>query len=146
MGLVARRPPPPPRSPLARRIVLSVLVAIAIAALWYVVTEPTADDEAPLPAAVEAVSPEPGAQNLRQTTIVADLAAGYTGYLLMDGVEVPRDDLQIVDALGQVILRPTEDSDYRVLAPGPHCATVVYRRIGEDVNQSNTYRWCFSVH
>ena len=125
---------------------MSVIVAAAVAALVYVATEPSGDDEAPLPAAVEAVSPEPGAQNLRQTTVVADLAAGHTGYLLMDGVEVPRDDLQVVDALGQVLLRPTEDSDYRVLAPGPHCATVVYRKIGERLDQSSSYRWCFSVH
>ena len=124
----------------------SVIVAAAVGALVYVATEPSAEDESPLPAAVEAVSPEPGAQNLRQTTIAADLAAGHTGYLLMDGVEVPRDDLQVVEALGQVILRPTEDSDYRVLAPGPHCATVVYRKIGERLDQSSSYRWCFSVH
>ena len=146
MAPVARRPPSSARSPLARRIVLSVLVAAAVGALVYVATEPASDDQAPFPSEVEAVSPEPGAQNLRQTTIVADLAAGYTGYLLMDGTEVPRDDLQIVDALGQVALRPTEDSDYRVLSPGPHCATVVYRRIGERLDQSSSYRWCFSVH
>ena len=146
MTAVARRPPSSSRSPLARRIVLSVIVAVAVGALVYVATEPSADDESPLPSAVEAVSPEPGAQNLRQTTIAADLASGHTGYLLMDGVEVPRDDLQVVEALGQVILRPTEDSDYRVLAPGPHCATVVYRKIGERLDQSSSYRWCFSVH
>ncbi|HWC10916.1 MAG TPA: hypothetical protein VG455_06800 [Acidimicrobiales bacterium] len=143
---MARRSSPPPRSPLLRRIVLSMIVAVAVGALVYVATEPAGDDEAPLPSAVEAVSPEPGAQNLRQTTIAADLAVGFTGYLLMDGVEVPRDDLQVVDALGQVILRPTEDSDYRVLAPGPHCATVVYRKIGDRLDQSSSYRWCFSVH
>ena len=123
-----------------------MIVAVAVGALVYVATEPAGDDEAPLPSAVEAVSPEPGAQNLRQTTIAADLAVGFTGYLLMDGVEGPRDDLQVVDALGQVILRPTEDSDYRVLAPGPHCATVVYRKIGDRLDQSSSYRWCFSVH
>lgn len=123
-----------------------MIVAVAVGALVYVATEPAGDDEAPLPPAVEAVSPEPGAQNLRQTTIAADLAVGFTGYLLMDGVEVPRDDLQVVDALGQVILRPTEDSDYRVLAPGRHCATVVYRKIGDRLDQSSSYRWCFSVH
>jgi hypothetical protein len=146
MTPVAGRPPSPSRSPLARRIVMSLVLAAAVAGLVYVATAPSGDDEAPLPSAVEAVSPEPGAQNLRQTTIAADLAAGHTGYLLMDGVEVPRDDLQVVDALGQVVLRPTEDSDYRVLAPGPHCATVVYRRIGERLDQSSSYRWCFSVH
>ncbi len=143
---MARRPPPLPRSPLGRRIVLSVLVAIAIGALWYVATEPSRNDEAPLPEAVEAVSPEPQAQNLRQTTIAADLAPGYTGYLLMDGVEVPRDDLQIVDALNQVILHPTEDSDYRELAPGRHCATIVYRLIGQRESESSDFRWCFSLH
>ena len=146
MTPVAGRPPSPPRSPLARRIVLSVLVAAAVAALVYVATEPPGDDAPPLPDAVEAVSPAAGAQNLRQTTIAADLVAGYTGYLLMDGVEVPRDDLQVVEALGQVILRPTEDSDYRVLQPGSHCATIVYRRIGERLDQSSSYRWCFSLH
>ena len=143
---MVRRSPPPPRPPLARRIVLTFIVALAVAALVYVATEPSGDDGTPLPSAVEAVSPEPGAQNLRQTTIAADLAAGYTGYLLMDGVEVPRDDLQVVDSLGQVALRPTEDSDYRVLSPGPHCATVVYRKIGDRLDQSSSYRWCFSVH
>jgi hypothetical protein len=142
---MARRSPPP-RSALARSIVLSVIVAVAVAGLVYVATEPSGDDEPPLPSAVEAVSPEAGAQNLRQTTIAADLAPGYTGYLLMDGVEVPRDDLQVVDALNQVILRPTEDSDYRVLRPGPHCATVVYRKIGDRLDESSSYRWCFSVH
>ncbi len=140
------RSPTSPRPPLARRIVLSLLVAVAIGALWYVATEPSSDEGPPLPEAVEAVSPERGDLDLRQATIVADLAPGYTGYLLVDGVEVPRDDLQIVDALNQVILRPTEDSDYRVLAPGRHCATVVYRRIGEPEDRSSSYRWCFSLH
>ncbi len=146
MTPVARRPPSPPRSPLARRIVLSVLVATAIGLLVYVATEPSPDDGPPLPEAVESVSPERGDLDLRQVTVAADLAPGYTGYLLMDGVEVPADDLQVVDALNQVILRPTADSDYRVLRPGRHCATVVYRRIGERLDQSSSYRWCFSLH
>jgi hypothetical protein len=146
MTPVARRPPSPPRSPLARRIVISVVLAAAVAALVYVATEPSEEEGPPMPDAVEAVSPQRGDQNLRQTTIAADLAPGYTGYLLMDGVEVAADDLQVVDALNQVILRPTEDSDYRVLAPGSHCATVVYRKIGERLDQSSSYSWCFSLH
>jgi hypothetical protein len=146
MTPVARRPPTPARSPLARRIVLSVIVAAAIALLVYVATEPSRDEGPPLPEAVESVSPERGDLDLRQVTVAADLAPGYTGYLLMDGVEVPADDLQVVGALNQVILRPTADSDYRVLRPGPHCATVVYRRIGERLDQSSSYRWCFSLH
>ena len=131
---------------MVRRIVLSLLVALAVGALWYVATDSSRDEGPPRPEAVEAISPERGDLDLRQATIAADLAPGYTGYLLFDGVEVPRDDLQIVDALNQVILRPTEDSDYRVLAPGHHCATVVYRRIGEPLDQSSSYQWCFTLH
>lgn len=141
-----RRSTPRSGAALGPRIVLSLLVAAAIAGLVYVATDSGHDGAPAKPAAVEAVFPEGGDLDLRQTTIVADLAPGYTGYLLFDGVEVPEDDLQHVDALNQVILRPTEDSDYRVLPPGRHCVTVVYRRIGEQRDQSSSYRWCFSLH
>ncbi|HEX2273767.1 MAG TPA: hypothetical protein VHG90_07835 [Acidimicrobiales bacterium] len=143
MASPARRPSP---APLRRRIVLSLIVAAAVAVLVFAFTAPDPKNEEPKPDAVEMVFPQPGDRDLRQAEIVADLAPGYTGYLLIDGVEVPQDDIRFVDALNRVSLEPTEDSDYRVLASGRHCATVVYRRIGEPREQSNSYRWCFSVH
>jgi hypothetical protein len=98
------------------------------------------------PAAVEGVSPEGGDLDLRQATITADLAPGYQGYLEFDGIEVPDDDLQRVDALNTITLRPTEDSAYKQIAPGQHCAAVVYRPINTPRSASNTYRWCFALH
>ena len=137
---------PAPRSSLAQRVVLSLIVAAAVAGLVYVFTSPTGSEEPAKPSAVESVTPRGGDLDLRQVTIAADLAPGYTGYLMMDGVEVPEDDLQHVDALNQVILRPSEGSQYRELRPGRHCAAVVYRLIGEPREQSSSYRWCFSLH
>jgi hypothetical protein len=131
---------------LRRRIVLSLIVAAAVAGLVFAFTAPDPREEQPKPDAVERVFPQPGDRDLRQTTIVADLAPGYTGYLLIDGVEVPLDDIQFVDALNTVTLEPTEESDFRQLDSGTHCVTVVYRRIGQPRDQSNSYRWCFSVH
>jgi hypothetical protein len=128
------------------RIVLSLVVAAAVGGLVFAFTAPDPRNDEPAPEAIEMVFPRPGDRDLRQTTIFADLAPGYTGYLLMDGVEVPQDDIQFVDALNTVTLEPTEDSDYRQLASGNHCVTVVYRRIGEPREQSDSYRWCFSVH
>ncbi len=125
---------------------MSVLVAAAIGGLWWVATAPQDSDGPALPAAVEAVSPQGGGLDLRQATIAADLAPGYTGYLMLDGVEVPDDDLQRVDALNSVTLRPTIDSDYLELAPGQHCASVVYRRIGDPLETSESFRWCFKLH
>ncbi|MGI9022639.1 MAG: hypothetical protein ACR2HV_05310 [Acidimicrobiales bacterium] len=137
---------PAVRSPLGPRIVMSLLVFAALGGLVWVATAPQSSDNPTLPAAVELVSPQGGDLDLRQATIAADLAPGYTGYLLFDGVEVPDDDLQRVDALNTVTLRPTVDSDYLELTPGPHCATVVYRKIGEPMETSNNFRWCFELH
>jgi hypothetical protein len=111
-----------------------------------VATADQSTDVPSLPAAVEGVSPQGGDLDLRQATIAADLAPGYTGYLMFDGVEIPGDDLQHVDALNQVILKPTSVSDYRQLPPGSHCATVVYRKIADPPDVSDSYRWCFSLH
>jgi len=125
---------------------MAVAVAAAIGGLVFVATAPQSTDIPKLPAAVEAVSPQGGDLDLRQATIAADLAPGLTGYLLFDGVEIPDDDLQHVDALNQVILKPGIDSDYKQLAPGSHCATVVYRRFGDPREVSDSYRWCFTLH
>ena len=125
---------------------MSLMVAAAIAGLWWVATDEKPAEGPAMPSAVEAVSPQVGNLDLRQATISADLAPGYTGYLMFDGVEVPDDDLQRVDALNSVTLRPTAVSDYRELAPGPHCATVVYRKIGEPLSASESFRWCFTLH
>lgn len=128
------------------RIIMAAAVAAAIGGLVYVATAPRTSDVTKLPPAVEGVSPQSGDLDLRQATIAADLAPGLTGYLLFDGVEIPEDDLQHVDALNQVILKPGVDSDYRQLSPGRHCVTVVYRKFGEPREASDSYRWCFTLH
>jgi len=141
-----RRSAAVPRRPLAERIVVAVAVAAAVGGLVWVATADRATDIPALPSAIEAVSPQGGDLDLRQATIAADLGPGYTGYLLFDGAEVPDDDLQHVDALNQVILKPKPESDYLQLAPGNHCATVVYRKFGEPLDASESYRWCFILH
>ena len=131
---------------MARRIVMTLILAVAVGGFVFVFSEPKQELIPDRPPEVEAVYPDGGNLDLRQVTIVADLAPGYTGYLLLDGVEVPRDDVQFVDALNTLTLRPQPGSDYEVLRPGPHCATAVYRRIGEPESESSNYRWCFRLH
>ncbi len=125
---------------------MGLIAAAAIGGIVYTFSAPTRQAPAQFPAAVEAVSPAGGDLDLRQVTISADLAAGYTGYLTLDGVEVPEDDLHRVDALNTVTLRPQPDSDYLQLQPGPHCAGVVYWPIGRPRDEGSTYRWCFRLH
>jgi hypothetical protein len=92
------------------------------------------------------VFPVGGNLELRQVSIVADLAPGYTGYLSIDGNEVPEDDVQFVDALNSLTLRPQPGSDFETLDEGSHCATVFYRRIGQPRASSAAFRWCFRLH
>lgn len=131
---------------MARRIIMTLILAVAVGGFVFVFTAPKQDLLPDRPPAVEAVYPDGGNLDLRQVAIVADLAPGYTGYLLVDGVEVPRDDVQFVDALNTLTLRPRAGSDYETLSPGPHCVTVVYHRIGEPESESDSYRWCFRLH
>src|SRR5437868_7051383 len=119
-----------------RQLVMGFLLAAAVGGVVFAFSAPTHHDTVGRPAAVEAVSPPGGDLDLRQTTISADLAPGYTGYLTFDGVEVGEDDLQRVDALNSVTLTPQPDSNYRVLQPGPHCASVVYWPVGLSRNDS----------
>ncbi len=128
------------------RIALSLAVIGAVGGLVYVANAPRATDIPTLPSAVEAVSPQGGDLDLRQAGIAADLGPGYTGYLLFDGTEIPDDDLQHVDALNQVILKPKPESDYRQLSPGTHCVTVVYRKFVDPADATDSYRWCFTLH
>jgi len=130
-----------------RRIVMTLIAAVAVGGFIFAFSAPKQEPAGPLPAAVERVSPPGGDLDLRQITIAADLAPSFTGYLLIDGVEVPRDDLQIVPALNSITLVPQPGSDYEQLQPGSHCATVVYRTIGQpDTSSAGEYRWCFKLH
>ncbi|MGI8810128.1 MAG: hypothetical protein ACR2KK_20240, partial [Acidimicrobiales bacterium] len=108
---------------------MTLIAAAAVGGIVFAFSGPTQDDEGPAkPPAVESVFPVSGNLELRQVAIVADLAPGYTGYLAIDGNEVPEDDIQIVDALNTVTLKPGPDSDFATFEPGPHCATVFYRQ------------------
>ena len=125
---------------------MGILAALAAGGIVFAFSAPSHKPTNARPAAVESVSPEGGDLDLKQITLSADLAPGYTGYLMLDGVEVPEDDLQRVDALNTVTLRPQPDSEYRELQPGPHCASVVYWLIGQSRDDGTSYQWCFSLH
>jgi len=125
---------------------MTLIAAVAVGGIVFAFSGPTGEETTKKPAGVESVFPEGGDLDLRQVSIVADLAPGYTGYLAIDGNEVPEDDVQIVPALNTVTLKPGPGSDFQKLQPGSHCATVFYRQIGQPRANSTSYRWCFRLH
>src|ERR671916_2457617 len=101
--------------PVLRRLIITLIAAVAVGGIVFAFSGPTQEDSSDLPPAVESVFPLKGNLELRQVEIVADLAPGYTGYLAIDGNEVPEDEIQIVPALNRVSLRPGPGSDFEVL-------------------------------
>ncbi|MEW6154445.1 MAG: hypothetical protein AB1673_10720 [Actinomycetota bacterium] len=129
-----------------RRLIMGALASLAVGGIVFAFSAPTRTDNVGRPVAVEGVTPQGGNLDLRQVTISADLAPGYTGYLTLNGVEIPADDLRFELALNSITLVPGPDSDYRQLQPGSHCAGVVYWLIGQPSTTSQNYRWCFRLH
>ena len=126
----------------------------------------TGDERAGLPPLIEEVNPVPQAeQALSQTSVFVDLVSGYTGTLVIDGVEIPTVD---VSALADRNLRPGEQVTVpaaTVYAPGnatltfvpgegaaitefdegEHEVTVLYWALDETPQQARRFTWTFNV-
>lgn len=99
-----------------------------------------------LPSAVEQLLPDRGALIRPQEDVGVDLADDYTGVLLVDGVEIPEDQLQRVVPLGQVSFRPGVGKQFERWTPGDHTAVVVYWLQTETREHSSSrYSWRFKV-
>ena len=105
-------------------------------------------DEGPtLPSNIEAVIPAPGSGMLAQDAVGADLSDTFTGVLVIDGVEIPEDQLQINKPLGEVGFRPGDGKEITRLEEGFHSATIIYwpqDRSREEAAKSFT--WSFRAH
>ncbi len=126
-----------------------------------------------LPATIEGIDPVRGAVRVpSQTEVFVDLLPGYTGVLVIDGVELqtvdPNDLSGPTDASApvqvvpgqQVTLPattiyergnatltfvPTEGAPIESFTQGPHTATVIFWKILESRQRSQSYTWTFSV-
>jgi len=125
---------------------MTLIAAAAVGGVVFAFSGPTEQNGPRPPEAVTSVFPVAGNLELRQVAIFADLAPGYTGYLAIDGNEVPEDDVQFVDALNTLTLKPGPGSDFANFEPGNHCATVFFRQIGQPRTASASYHWCFRLH
>lgn len=128
----------------------------------------TGNEQLGLPDGIESLNPVRGAtQVLQQTAVFVDLAEGYTGVLVVDGVELPTISLDAIgiqpvggtsDPGGQVSLpaatiyepgnatltfEPSDDAPISTFETGRHEVTVVYWKIEDGRNTSRSFRWDF---
>jgi hypothetical protein len=148
------RPLPPgaaaPRRRLRLQTVLLALAGVVAVNLLVAAVVIGGEEEGPaLPSTIESVVPTPGSGMLAQDEVGADLLDTFTGVLLIDGSEIPADQVRKNDPLGQVWFRPGEGKDITRLEEGLHSATILYwpQERGEDGRrEARSFTWTFRAH
>ncbi len=126
----------------------------------------TGDDRAKLPTFIESVEPVPEAvQVLNQSNVFVDLAGGYTGVFVIDGIEIETRNIDELssDAVepGQQIelppvtryepgnatltFTPTASAPITQFVDGEHTAEVIYWRIEDGRQFARSFSWTFTV-
>ena len=95
--------------------------------------------------AVERLFPARGDAAGQQQEVGVDLASGFQGSLVIDGIAIPAAQTHGIAELNQVLFRPDEGQVIEQLPPGQVCATAAYQSI-EDPTEVGTIDWCFTVN
>lgn len=130
-----------------RRVVVTGMLLAALAGFVFAFS--LGDDGTnTLPSdAVEHLIPPRGDQVLRQTEIGIDLAPGWTGVLMVNGVEIPEDQLRRVDAQNQFFFTAGPGREFEELPPGTvEVTALIWRPVdGETRDDGERVRWTFAV-
>jgi hypothetical protein len=138
------------RADIVRRSVIGLVVLACIALLIVAVQRAdTGEPDAPRagdPEAVEFLVPEAETEVLQQSIVAADLAAGWTGVLVVNGTEIPEDELRREPGQNVVEFQPGPERVIEQLPPGRNCARVITWRVNESrANARPPVEWCFEV-
>ena len=138
-----------PRPPLFRHpwrlaIVGAVVLVVLNLGVVLLSQSDTRREGRTLPSTVESLSPKPGELTRPQDTITADLRDDLTGVLVIDGAEVPEDQLDRIVPLAQVSFRPGPSKSLEKFGPGQHSVAVYYWPQGKErPAKPGVYSWSF---
>lgn len=134
---------------MARRVVIGLLLLAALGAFWAAGIHGTTDPEPVLSqGAVEAFIPAPNSPAvLRQAEIGVDLATGWTGELVINGIPIPDDQLRRNDPLNQLFFSPGEGREIERLEAGRVTVVArIWRPVeGETRADAREVSWSFNV-
>jgi hypothetical protein len=147
-----------------RRTVIGVSLLAAFAAAAWLIGSTDSNTNADLDKTVIiSLTPNDGAQAVRQTQVGADLAVGYDGRLTINGIEIPEEqmvgarDPATVDPedlaqngvrannRNQVYFKPGPGKVIESFEPGPVDITLRYFKDGQPTVGSGTVRWSFTA-
>lgn len=133
---------------MVRRIAIIAAVVACFLAIGYAGSLGSGPDEVRVTdAAVERLIPADGSPvAVRQAEIGVDLAPGWTGVLIIDGLEIPEDELRRVEAENQVFFQPGVGKVIEALDEGPHVAVAEFWRTASETRaDARSVTWQFRV-
>jgi hypothetical protein len=140
-----------------RRVVISVILAATLSVFVYSFSL-TRSENAPVVfknSAVVAVSPEPAALVLRQSSISISLAPGYSlAQENTDGLSIsvsglttgiPEDEIQVLSTENEYTFLPGAGKQFSLLPLGRVCSIAEIERTAVVDAAPTAFSWCFST-
>lgn len=154
-------------SPSGLAVILVLVALVLVASMTDLGSEPPHADASDLPREVERIVPANGDLVGPETTVGAQLAAGYTGRLVIDGSSIPDDQLS-TPGNGRVFFQPgmqeciaapgetgspvttpgcqPQPKDIERFTAGAHTVTVIFWDATKRESEgSSAYSWMFRV-
>src|SRR5918995_4827094 len=132
------------------RLLIVAMVVAACVALYAGVRATDTGETDPItvsgrPDVVERLVPGAGDEVIRQAELGIDLAPGYEGALLLNGLEIPTEELRLVPEQNQVFFTPAEGKVVARLNAGPNCAEAIVWKAsaGRGTADDQQFTWCF---
>lgn len=156
------------RPPIDKTLVIVILlVGLGIALVGRgLLVGITGDDRANLPDLIEQVDPVPeSVQVVSQSNVFVDLAAGYTGVLVIDGLEIETVDInelrrpeikpgEQIDLPAVTIFdpgnstltfTPSDNAAINEFSEGQHRAQLIYWKVEDGRQRARSFTWTFNV-
>ena len=125
-------------------VAIALLVVLNLGIVLAMSSDTSEPGRERLPDTVETITPEPGELTGLVDDVSVDLRNDLTGVLVIDGVEVPEDQLDRVENLGIVTFRPGPEKDLPRFSAGDHTVVVRYwDKAEERPADPPGYSWSF---
>jgi hypothetical protein len=123
----------------------TVLVLLNLVVIMLANTDTTEKGLKPLPNEIQSISPERGELTTLVDTITVDLRDDMTGVLVVDGVEIPEDQLERVVGIQEVSFRPGPNKEISKFRAGDNTVEVLYwpGRLQDRPDKPYRFGWTF---
>lgn len=122
-----------------------VVVAIIAAAVAGLAAVGNQDSTTLDSSAIEQLVPPVNAKILQQAPVGVDLAPGYEGKLIVNGIPIPEAQTDVTKGLNLIQFQPGPGKVIEHLNAGQNCMIATYWRSSIGPSDATSRSWCFTV-